>query len=99
MKILAELNIIPTGVGTSFSEYIAECERILKRQGLKVQMHAEGTNIEGDFDEIMAGIKKCIYHVHNMQVPRIITNIQLNTRIDKLETLEDKVKSVEELLE
>ncbi|MFI4938575.1 MAG: MTH1187 family thiamine-binding protein, partial [Candidatus Berkiellales bacterium] len=73
MKVIAEFSIIPIGVGTSFSKYIAECERILKKANLKVQLHAEGTNIEGDLNEVMEAIKRCLETLHDMEVPRLIT--------------------------
>lgn len=96
MKVIAELMIVPVGAGISFSKYIAECERILQESGLKIQLHAEGTNVEGEFDAVMRSIKQCVETMHKMGVPRLMTNIHLSTRIDKSETMEEKVKSVEE---
>ncbi|RDI39051.1 MTH1187 family thiamine-binding protein [Aquicella lusitana] len=96
MKVIAELMIVPIGIGTSFSKYIAECERILKKTNLKVQLHAEGTNIEGDLDEVLQAVRECIEAMHQMNVPRLLTNLHLSTRTDKGETIEDKIKSVEE---
>lgn len=98
MKIIAELLIIPIGVGVSLSRYIAECERILKNKGLKIQLHAEGTNIEGDFDEVFDAIKNCIEAVHKLGAPRLMTNIRVSSRTDKIENMKDKVNSVEVLI-
>ena len=95
MKVIAELSLIPVGIGTSFSEYIAECERIFNKAGLKTQLHAEGTNIEGDFDQIVKAIKESIITVHKMGAPRVITNVSFNSRTDKEQSMEDKIKSVE----
>ena len=95
MKVLADLCIVPIGVGVSVSEYIAACQRVLKEAGLKHVMHMYGTNIEGEWDEVMAAVKKCHEVVHQMGVPRISTTIRLGTRIDKIQTMEDKIKSVE----
>ncbi|MFI4938674.1 MAG: MTH1187 family thiamine-binding protein, partial [Candidatus Berkiellales bacterium] len=72
--------------------------RILKKANLKVQLHAEGTNIEGDLNEVMEAIKRCLETLHDMEVPRLITNVKLSTRIDKSQTMEDKIKSVEQRL-
>lgn len=98
MKIIAELWIVPLGVGISLSKYIAECERILKKRGLTIQLHAEGTNIEGDISEVLDAIKTCIEAVHKMGAPRVLANVKISSRTDKTQTLEDKVKSVENLL-
>jgi uncharacterized protein (TIGR00106 family) len=95
MKIIAEFSIIPLGVGLSLSKYIAECERILKAKGLKVQLHAEGTNIEGEFNEVIDAVKSCIEAVHKLGSPRLITNIKISSRTDKDETMQDKIASVE----
>ena len=95
MKVIVEFSIIPIGDGVSLSNYIAECERILKSKNLKIQLHAEGTNIEGELDEILATIKQCIKAVHEMGAPRISTNVKISSRVDKAQSMEDRVISVE----
>lgn len=94
MKVIVDLCVIPLGVGVSLSGYIAECEKVLARHGLKTELHAYGTNIEGDFDAVMAAIKECHAVVHAMGAPRITTTLKLGTRIDRDQTMEDKVHSV-----
>jgi uncharacterized protein (TIGR00106 family) len=96
MKAIADLSVIPLGVGLSLSTYVAACERVLREAGLEPQLHANGTNIEGDWDEIMAALKRCHEVLHDMGVPRIATNLRLGTRIDRATTMDDKVRSVEE---
>lgn len=98
MKVLLDLCVVPIGVGVSVSEYIAACQRILKEAGLKHEMHMYGTNIEGEWDEVMAAVKKCHQVVHEMGAPRISTTIRLGTRIDKTQTMDDKIKSVAQKL-
>jgi uncharacterized protein (TIGR00106 family) len=82
------------GVGVSVSNYIAECEKILTAAGLKTHLHAYGTNIEGEWDEVMNAIKVCHEKVHADGAPRITTTIKLGTRIDKEQSMQDKVESV-----
>lgn len=98
MKVIADLCVIPLVGQTSLSPYVAACEKILKDAGLKTKLHAYGTNIEGDWDTVMAAIKRCHEAVHEMGAPRISTNLRLGTRIDREQTMEDKVRSVEEKL-
>lgn len=93
-----DLCVVPLGVGVSVSEYVAACQRILARAGLKTQLHAYGTNIEGDWDEVMAAVKSCHEEVHRLGAPRITTTIKLGTRIDRSQTMEEKVSSVVEKL-
>lgn len=95
MKVIVDLCVVPIGVGLSVSKYIAECEKILKEAGLKAMLHAYGTNIEGEWDEVFAAVKKCHEKVHEMGAPRISSSIRLGTRTDREQTMEDKIKSVE----
>jgi len=96
MKVLLDLCVVPMGVGVSVSEYIAACQRVLTQAGLKHEMHMYGTNIEGNWDEVMAAVKKCHEVVHQMGAPRISSTIRLGTRTDRNQTMEDKIKSVEQ---
>ena len=98
MKVLVDLCIVPLGVGVSLSSYIAECEKVLTEAGLKISLHSYGTNIEGEWDDVFAAIKRCHEKVHDMGAPRITTTIKAGTRTDRDQTMEDKVRSVREKL-
>jgi uncharacterized protein (TIGR00106 family) len=99
MKAIADIAIIPLGVGLSLSRYIAACEDVFTEAGLEPQLHANGTNVEGEWDEIMAALKRCHERLHEMGAPRVATNLRLGTRIDRAQTMEDKVRSVKEKIE
>lgn len=98
MKVIADLCVVPVGVGVSVSEHVAACQRVLKEAGLKTQLHAYGTNIEGEWDTVFAAIKRCHEVVHEMGAPRISTSLKVGTRIDREQTMADKVSSVEQKL-
>ena len=98
MNVIVDLCVVPIGVGVSLSKYIAACEKILREEGLNIHLHAYGTNIEGEWDEVFRAIKRCHQTVHEMGAPRITTTIKLGTRNDREQTMEDKVKSVREKL-
>ena len=98
MKAIAELTLIPIGVGISVSKYVAACERVLLDAGLNTALHAYGTNIEGDWDTIFAAVKRCNEVVHEMGAPRIFSSLKVGTRTDREQTMEDKVRSVEQKL-
>ncbi len=98
MKLIADLCVVPIGVGVSVSKYIAKCERILQDANLDIRLHAYGTNIEGDWDDVMAAIKRCHEAVHEMGAPRISTTLKLGTRTDRNQTMGDKIESVEHKL-
>ena len=94
MKVIMDLCVVPIGVGVSVSEYVLACHQVLKKAGLKTQLHAYGTNIEGEWDEVMAAVKTCHEKVHGMGAPRITTTIKLGTRVDRSQSMEEKVSSV-----
>ncbi len=99
MQVILDLCVVPLGVGVSVSEYVAACHKVLQQTGLKVHLHAYGTNIEGEWDQVMAAVKQCHEAVHAMGAPRITTTIKLGTRTDREQTMEDKVDSVQRRLQ
>jgi uncharacterized protein (TIGR00106 family) len=98
MRVIADLCLIPMGSGVSVSKEVAACERVLAEAGLKTKLHAYGTNIEGEWDEVFAAIKRCHELVHAMGSPRISSSLRFGTRTDRPETMEDKIRSVEQKL-
>lgn len=95
MYVILDLCVVPLGVGVSVSQYIVACEEIIRAAGLNSSLHAYGTNIEGEWDEVMAAVKMCHERIHAMGAPRITTTIKLGTRTDRQQTMADKVMSVE----
>ncbi len=96
MRVAIDLSVVPIGVGVSLSEYVAACERVLTEAGLPHTLHAFGTNIEGEWDAVFAAVKRCHEVVHRMGAPRVHSSLRVGTRIDRAQTLDDKIKSVEE---
>lgn len=99
MNVIADLCVVPIGVGVSLGSYIAECEKVLLKAGLKIRLHGYGTNIEGEWDQVMQAIRECHETLHRMGAPRISSTVRLGTRIDRDQTIEDKIRSVEEKLQ
>ena len=98
MKVIADLCVVPMGVGVSVSEYVTACEQVLKEAGLETRLHAYGTNIEGDWDTVFAAIRRCHEVVHEMGAPRITTTLKFGTQTDRTQTMKDKITSVEKQL-
>ena len=99
MKVIGDISIVPIGVGVSLSRYIAACERVLKEAALETRLHAYGTNIEGEWEDVFAAIKKCHEALHEMGAPRVSSVIKVGTRTDRPQTMNDKVRSVESKLD
>lgn len=95
MNVMVDLCVVPIGVGTSVSKYVSACERVFQDAGLSHQMHAYGTNVEGDWDDVMAAVKRCHEVVHQMGAPRVTSSMRFGTRTDRAQTMADKIASVE----
>lgn len=98
MKVHVDFCLIPLGGDLSVSAEVAECQRIFRAAGLKAIMHAYGTNLEGDWDAVMAAVKACHERVHQLGRVRISSTLKVGTRTDRDQTLEDKVASVQNRL-
>jgi uncharacterized protein (TIGR00106 family) len=94
MNVLIDICIIPLGVGVSVSQYVVACEKIFQAAGLNHRMHAYGTNVEGEWDDVMAAVKQCHEKLHDMGAPRISSSMKMGTRTDRVQTMQDKIDSV-----
>jgi uncharacterized protein (TIGR00106 family) len=94
MHVIVDFTVVPVGAGVSLSRYVAEVERVLGEAGLHHELHANGTNVEGDWDAVMAALRACHERLHAMGVPRIHTDIKLGTRSDREQRMADKIPSV-----
>jgi uncharacterized protein (TIGR00106 family) len=95
MYVIADLTVVPLGVGISLSKYVAACEEVLQKAGLETNLHAYGTNIEGEWDAVLGAVKRCHEVIHEMGVPRVSTTLKIGTRTDRPQKMIDKIKSVE----
>ncbi len=94
MNVIMDLCIVPIGVGVSVSKYVVACHEVLEAAGLKTKLHAYGTNIEGEWEQVMTAVKKCHEKIHAMGAPRITTTIKMGTRTDRDQSMDDKIDSV-----
>ena len=95
MHVIAGLCVVPVGVGVSVSKYVAACRRVIAEAGLESRLHAYGTNIEGEWDDVFAAVKRCHEVVHKMGALRISSTLKFGTRTDRDQSMDDKVRSVE----
>ena len=98
MHIHVDFCLIPLGGDVSVATEIAECQRVFVERGLTAVMHAYGTNLEGEWDAVMAAIKECHRRVHAMGRVRISSTLKLGSRTDRAQSLADKIARVEALL-
>ncbi len=96
-RMIAEFSVVPLGKGESVSQFVAECLRIVDESGLDYRINPMGTVLEGDYDEVMAIIRKC--HLRVMELSsRVITTIKIDDRKGKKGMLRSKIESVESKL-
>jgi uncharacterized protein (TIGR00106 family) len=97
----ADLTVLALGrPQASASEYIAEIQRRLAAQErVRYRMHAMGTSLEGSTEDILAVVRDLHSVPFDQGVPRVYTVLKLDERRDWPEqTLDDKIRSVEEHL-
>ena len=94
MNVLVDICVVPMGVGVSVSKYVVECQKIFDAAGLNHQMHSYGTNVEGEWDAVMAAIRQCHEKMHEMGAPRVGSTLRMGTRTDRDQSMQDKIDSV-----
>jgi uncharacterized protein (TIGR00106 family) len=103
MAIMATADVTVIGLGRSdpsASKYIAAIQRRLAAQDrVKYVLHAMGTSLEGETSDILALVGELHAVPFELGLPRVYTVLKLDERRDKPQTLEDKVASVQRLLE
>lgn len=97
-KVIAEISFIPLGTGISLSHYVANALKIIKESGLKYEFHSMGTNVEGEWDEVIKTIDKCHKKLFEMGVPRISTSVKFSLRQDKEPSMDLKKEHVKEII-
>ena|SRR5438874_13231666 len=96
--MIAAFSITPLGIGDSVSASVAEAVRLVRASGLPNETNAMFTNLEGDWDDVMAVIKQCIDKVGE-SAPRVSVVIKLDHRPGAEGALQRKVEAVESLLD
>ncbi len=99
MYVIMDIMVSPSGVGLSISPYVAHCQKIFQAANLNHQLHSFGTNVEGEWDEVMAAVKRCHIELHEMGAVRITSHMKLGTRVDRQQTIQDKIDSVRDKLD
>lgn len=92
--MLAELAIIPLGRGTHLSTEIAAILEVVDASGLPYQLTPAGTCIEGEWDEVMAVVRRCHEKARSIS-PHVITTLRIDDEEDGREKLVHNVDAVE----
>lgn len=93
---VVEFSVTPVGSGTHLADAIARVTRIVRDSGLDNQLHAMGTILEGDLDECLSVIGRCIDAVLE-EAPRASTSVRIDAGEGRC-GMADRVRSVEDKL-
>jgi uncharacterized protein (TIGR00106 family) len=96
MKATAEIQVIPIGVGVSVRREVKRAHEVLASSGLKVELHAFGTNVEGELADILSAVSRVHETLHAEGVVRLSTSLKIGTRSDKAPSLAAKLFDVAE---
>jgi uncharacterized protein (TIGR00106 family) len=91
MKAVAEVQVIPIGVGVSVRREVQRAHEILKAAGLRVELHAYGTNVEGELSAVLQAVEQVHRTLHAEGTVRLSTFLKLGTRTDKEPSLSGKL--------
>jgi len=95
--MLAAFSITPLGTGDSVSASVADAVRLVRESGLPNETNAMFTNVEGDWDEVMGLIKRCVDTVAE-SAPRVSVVVKLDHRPGTTDAIHHKLESLEEKL-
>jgi uncharacterized protein (TIGR00106 family) len=95
--IHAEISIYPIGTdSTSLSFYVARALDSIKDLKITYQITPMGTILESEsYDKIFGASKTIIETVHRLGVRRVEAVIKLDSRMDKSQTMQQKIDAVE----
>jgi uncharacterized protein (TIGR00106 family) len=95
--LLIELSMSPMDKGPSVSKWVARSLAIIDRSGLDYRLGPMGTCIEGEWDEVMAVVKRC-WKAMGKDCVRITFSIKGDWRKGAKGRLASKVEAVEKIL-
>lgn len=102
MNTLIAVAIAPCGIGEEMSAYVGEVVRVIRESGLPNRTNSMFTEIEGEWDDVMAVVKKATMVLADKGIR---TEVVLKADIrpgytdmmhGKLERLEQKIKAEKE---
>jgi uncharacterized protein (TIGR00106 family) len=95
--VLLEFSMAPLEKGPSVGDYVARSLKIIDESGLDYRLHAMGTILEGDIEQVLRVLKQC-FEAMAADCDRITCTAKLDYRQGYSGRLQSKVASVEEKL-
>jgi uncharacterized protein (TIGR00106 family) len=96
MAIMA-ISVTPIGTGSpSVGAYVAEAIRVIADSGLRYELRAMHTEVEGDLPALLALVPKIHEACFDQGARRVSTVIKLDDRRDAPSSIAGKVQSVQQ---
>ena len=96
--VLLDFSLTPLGKGESVSAYVARCLEVVAASGLDYRLHAMGTTLEGELNEVLAVVRRC-FEALQADCNRISCSIKIDYRQGPGGRLQSKVQKVQELVQ
>ena len=98
MLVAFSISPATTGDDGGVAEAVAEAVRVVRDSGLPNETNAMFTNIEGEWDDVMAVIKRAV-DVVSARSPRVGLVLKADIRPGHTGQLQAKVDRIDQLLE
>jgi uncharacterized protein (TIGR00106 family) len=92
--VLLEFSIAPLEKGASVSQYVARSLELVEASGLDYRLHAMGTIVEGELEQVLGLLEKCV-RAMAADCDRVTCTAKLDYRRGYQGRLESKIASVE----
>ena len=95
--VLLDFSMTPLGKGESVAPYVARCLEVIAASGLDYRLHAMGTTLEGEWEQVFAVVTRC-FEALKSDCERITCQVRVDYRKGTESRLESKVRHVQELV-
>ncbi|WP_255952014.1 MTH1187 family thiamine-binding protein [Streptomyces odontomachi] len=92
--MIVAFSVTPLGVGEDVGEYVADAVRVVRASGLPNRTDAMFTSVEGEWDEVMAVVRRAVAVVEE-RAPRVSLVLKADIRPGVTGALTSKVDTVE----
>ena len=95
--MIVAFSVTPLGVGEDVADYVADAVRVVRASGLPNRTDAMFTSVEGEWDEVMAVVKRATDAVA-ARAPRVSVVIKADVRPGVTGAMTAKVETIERYL-
>lgn len=95
--VIVAFSVTPLGIGEDVGEVVADAVRVVRESGLPNHTDAMFTVVEGEWDDVMAVVKKAVAAVA-AKAPRVSMTLKADMRAGVNDAITSKVQALERYL-